>query len=50
MNDKSKDKNEETKVRKKNLSWNDKNLEDPEDITPETNLLPENTNEARVMV
>lgn len=51
MNEKSKSKDEEPKVRKKNLSWNDKNIEDPEDITPETNLLPENTSgEARVMV
>jgi len=51
MNEKSKGKDEEPKVRKKNLSWNDKNIEDPEDITPETNLLPENTSgEARIMV
>lgn len=51
MNEKSKSKDEEPKVRKKNLSWNDKNIEDPEDITPETNLLPENTSgEARIMV
>jgi len=51
MNEKSKSKDEEPKIRKKNLSWNDKNIEDPEDITPETNLLPENTSgEARVMV
>lgn len=52
MHAKSKDKDEETKVRKKNLSWkNDKNMEDPEDITAEANLLPENTSgEARVMV
>ncbi|KAL6257371.1 hypothetical protein P5V15_010944 [Pogonomyrmex californicus] len=49
MNEKSKGKDEEPKVRKKNLSWNDKNIEDPEDITAETNLLPENTGEARVM-
>lgn len=50
MNEKSKDKDEEPKVRKKNLSWNDKNIEDPEDITPETNLLPENTSgETRIM-
>lgn len=50
MTEKSKSKDEEPKVRKKNLSWNDKNIEDPEDITPETNLLPENTSsEARVM-
>lgn len=48
MNSKSKD--EETKARKKNLSWNDKNIEDPENITAETNLLPETPNEARVMV
>ena len=51
MTEKSKSKEEEPKVRKKNLSWNDKNIEDAEDITPETNLLPENTSsEARVMV
>ncbi|XP_018375127.1 PREDICTED: uncharacterized protein LOC108768920 [Trachymyrmex cornetzi] len=50
MTEKSKSKEEEPKVRKKNLSWNDKNIEDAEDITPETNLLPENTSsEARVM-
>lgn len=50
MNEKAKGKEEETKVRKKNLSWKtDKNMEDPEDITAETNLLPENS-EARVMV
>ncbi|XP_071632419.1 uncharacterized protein [Temnothorax longispinosus] len=50
MTEKSKSKDEEPKVRKKNLSWNDKNIEDPEDITPETNLLPENTPvEARIM-
>ncbi|EFN77338.1 uncharacterized protein LOC105189677 [Harpegnathos saltator] len=48
MNEKAKSKNEETKLRKKNLSW--KNMEDPEDITAETNLLPENTSsEARVV-
>lgn len=47
MNSKRKD--EETKARKKNLSWNDKNIEDPENITAETNLLPETPNEARVM-
>ncbi|XP_020293300.1 uncharacterized protein LOC109859437 isoform X2 [Pseudomyrmex gracilis] len=41
--EKSKGKDEETKVRKKNLSWNDKTIEDPENITAETNLLPENT-------
>lgn len=54
MTEKSKSKDEEPKVivkSKKNLSWNDKNIEDPEDITPETNLLPENTSgEARIMV
>lgn len=50
MKDNSKSKDEETKTRKKNLSWNDKNLEDPENITAETNLLPETPNEARVMV
>jgi len=51
MNDKLKAKDEETKIRKKNLSWNDKNMEDPENITAETNLLPENiTSEARIMV
>jgi len=51
MNDKPKGKVEETKIRKKNLSWNDKNMEDPENITAETNLLPENiTSEARIMV
>lgn len=52
MHEKSKDKDEETKVRKKNLSWkNDKNMEDTEDITAETNLLPENTSgETRIMV
>lgn len=52
MTEKSKSKDEETKVRKKNLSWKtDKNMEDPEDITAETNLLPENTpSETRVMV
>ncbi|EFN73827.1 hypothetical protein EAG_06469 [Camponotus floridanus] len=49
MKDNSKSKDEETKTRKKNLSWNDKNLEDPENITAETNLLPETPNEARVM-
>ncbi|EZA60845.1 hypothetical protein X777_13047 [Ooceraea biroi] len=50
MNEKSKGKDEEVKVRKKNLSWNDKSMEDPENITAETNLLPENTtNEARLM-
>lgn len=52
MNEKTKSKEEESKARKKNLSWKtDKNTEDPEDITAETNLLPENTSsEARVMV
>ncbi|XP_014473915.1 PREDICTED: uncharacterized protein LOC106744031 isoform X2 [Dinoponera quadriceps] len=51
MNEKSKGKDEEAKVRKKNLSWKaDKSMEDPEDITAETNLLPENTpSEGRVM-
>lgn len=51
MNEKSKSKDEETKVRKKNLSWNDKTIEDPENITAETNLLPENTtSEARIFI
>lgn len=51
MNEKSKGKDEETKLRKKNLSWNDKSIEDPENITAETNLLPENTtSETRIMV
>ncbi|XP_072758120.1 uncharacterized protein [Anoplolepis gracilipes] len=49
MKDNSKSKDEETKARKKNLSWNDKPIEDPENITAETNLLPETPNEARVM-
>lgn len=50
MKNNLKSKDEETKARKKNLSWNDKNIEDPENITAETNLLPETPNEARVMV
>lgn len=50
MKDNSKSKDEETKTRKKNLSWNEKNIEDPENITAETNLLPETPSEARVMV
>ncbi|XP_076224173.1 uncharacterized protein LOC116424682 isoform X3 [Nomia melanderi] len=44
MTDKSKDKVDDSKGRKKNLSWkNEKGKEDAEDITVETNLLPENT-------
>lgn len=51
MDEKAKDKEEETKIRKKNLSWKtDKNMEDPEDITAEANLLPENIPDAGVMV
>lgn len=46
--DNSKSKDEETKARKKNLSWNDKSIEDPENITAETNLLPDTSSEARV--
>ncbi|XP_050452657.1 uncharacterized protein LOC126852192 isoform X2 [Cataglyphis hispanica] len=49
MKNNLKSKDEETKARKKNLSWNDKSIEDPENITAETNLLPETPNEARVM-
>ncbi|XP_076482479.1 uncharacterized protein LOC117160390 isoform X1 [Bombus vancouverensis nearcticus] len=44
MTEKSKDKDDDGKLRKKNLSWkNEKEKEDVEDITVETNLLPENT-------
>lgn len=50
MKDNSKSKDEESKKSKKNLSWNEKNIEDPENITAETNLLPETPSEARVMV
>lgn len=43
MNDKPKEKEEDNnKNRKKSLSWkNDKNREDPEDITAESSLLPD---------
>ncbi|OAD58749.1 hypothetical protein WN48_10294 [Eufriesea mexicana] len=44
MTEKNKDKDDDGKSRKKNLSWkNEKEKEDIEDITVETNLLPENT-------
>lgn len=44
MTEKNKDKDDDGKSRKKNLSWkNEKEREDMEDITVETNLLPENT-------
>ncbi|KZC08715.1 PREDICTED: uncharacterized protein LOC107186908 [Dufourea novaeangliae] len=44
MTEKNKDKEDDGKGRKKNLSWkNEKGKEDTEDITVETNLLPENT-------
>lgn len=45
MTEKNKDKdNDDGKSRKKNLSWkNEKEKEDIEDITVETNLLPETT-------
>lgn len=50
MNERPKGKDEDAKLRKKNLSWNEKSMEDPENITAETNLLPENaTSEARIM-
>ncbi|XP_016772609.1 uncharacterized protein LOC412943 isoform X2 [Apis mellifera] len=43
MAEKSKDKDNDGKLRKKNLSWkNEKEKKDIEDITVETNLLPEN--------
>ncbi|XP_076235394.1 uncharacterized protein LOC143179861 isoform X2 [Calliopsis andreniformis] len=43
MTEKDKDKDDDGKGRKKNLSWkNEKEKEDTEDITVETNLLPEN--------
>ncbi|CAK9796942.1 hypothetical protein ANTPLA_LOCUS1020 [Anthophora plagiata] len=43
MAEKDKDKDDDGKSRKKNLSWkNEKEKEDVEDITVETNLLPEN--------
>lgn len=42
MTEKSKDKDDDGKVRKKNLSWKNEK-EDVEDITVETTLLPENT-------
>ncbi|XP_053994596.1 uncharacterized protein LOC128884926 isoform X1 [Hylaeus volcanicus] len=44
MTETNKDKDDDGKIRKKNLSWkNEKEKEDTEDITVETNLLPENT-------
>ncbi|XP_035722724.1 uncharacterized protein LOC118441860 [Vespa mandarinia] len=44
MNEKIKNKSEDTKVRKKSLSWKtDKNKDESEEITAETNLLPENS-------
>ncbi|XP_076618717.1 uncharacterized protein LOC143340526 isoform X3 [Colletes latitarsis] len=44
MTEKNKDKEDDGKGRKKNLSWkNEKEKEDTEDITVETNLLPETT-------
>lgn len=44
MTEKNKDKDDDGKGRKKNLSWkNEKEKEDTEDITVETNLLPEST-------
>ncbi|KAG7214106.1 hypothetical protein KM043_001464 [Ampulex compressa] len=51
MNEKAKDKEEEARARKKNLSWkNDGIKEEMDDITAETNLLPENaTSEGRAM-
>lgn len=46
------DKEETAKTRKKNLSWkNDKSKEDPEEITAESSLLPENaTSDGRITV
>ncbi|KAL2726839.1 uncharacterized protein V1478_007117 [Vespula squamosa] len=44
MNEKIKNKAEDTKIRKKSLSWKtDKSKDESEEITAETNLLPENS-------
>nr|KAF7427272.1 hypothetical protein H0235_006966 [Vespula pensylvanica] len=44
MNEKMKNKGEDTKIRKKSLSWKtDKSKDESEEITAETNLLPENS-------
>ncbi|XP_015190475.1 PREDICTED: uncharacterized protein LOC107073986 [Polistes dominula] len=44
MNEKMKNKGEDAKIRKKSLSWKtDKSKDESEEITAETNLLPENS-------